>query len=130
MIHTFHARIPFGNWILIVALLVLTIYFMWGASGFYIGLSLVLLMVVIERSIHTEYRLTPTELVVYKGKLVKNKVISMADIKRVERIRRIRIGNKALIDYLIIVYGDEKMLPIIPQNEEDFIRQLMKIKQA
>jgi len=126
--HQFQAKIQIGNWILIAILLATTIYFIWIKSGILIGVSLVLLILIIERSIHTEYRLNKEELVIHKGRLSKDLVIGIKDIKRVERIRKFRIGNKALMSYLLIIYGDEKNAAILPDNEKEFINQLMKIK--
>ena len=127
---TYRARLQITNWILIILLSALTIYLIWEGNGLLIAASLVFLLIVIERSIHTEYKLSQDELTISNGKLSKTVVIPVSDIKRIERIRKVRIGRKALITYLIIVYGDEKSVSVIPQHEEDFINQIMKIKQS
>ncbi|MBO4564331.1 MAG: PH domain-containing protein [Bacteroidaceae bacterium] len=108
----------------------MTVYLIWEGNGLLIAASLLFLLIVIERSIHTEYKLSQDELTISNGKLSRTVVIPVSDIKRIERIRRVRIGHKALITYLVIVYGDEKTVSVIPQHEEDFINQLMKIKQS
>lgn len=127
---TYRARLQITNWILIILLSALTIYLIWEGNGLLIAASLVFLLIVIERSIHTEYKLSQDELTISNGKLSKTVVVPVSDIKRIERIRKVRIGRKALITYLIIVYGDEKSVSVIPQHEEDFINQIMKIKQS
>ncbi len=127
---TYRARLQITNWILIILLSVLTVYLIWEGNGLLIAASLVFLLIVIERSIHTEYKLSQTELTISNGKLSKIVVVPVSDIKRIERIRKVRIGHKALITYLIVVYGDEKTVSVIPQHEEDFINQIMKIKQS
>lgn len=127
---TYRARLQITNWILIILLSALTVYLIWEGNGLLIAASLLFLLIVIERSIHTEYKLSQDELTISNGKLSRTVVIPVSDIKRIERIRRVRIGHKALITYLVIVYGDEKTVSVIPQHEEDFINQLMKIKQS
>lgn len=128
--HTYRARLQITNWILIILLSALTVYLIWEGNGLLIAASLLFLLIVIERSIHTEYKLSKDELTISNGKLSRTVVIPVNQIKRIERIRRVRIGHKALITYLVIVYGDEKTVSVIPQHEEDFINQLMKIKQS
>ena len=128
--HTYRAKLQIGNWVLIILLTALTIYLIWNGNGLLIAASLVFLLVVIERSIHTEYKLTQNDLTIYNGKLSKTVVIPVCDIKRVERIRKLRFGHKAMISYLIITYGDDKTVSVIPQQEEDFIQQILKIRQS
>ena len=127
---TYRVRIQVSNWILIVILSALSIYLFWEGNGLLIAGSLLLLLIVIERSIHTEYQLSEDSLTINNGKLSRKKVIPMQTIKRIERIRRLRIGHSALISYLVIVYGNEETIAVMPQHEEDFITQIMKIKQT
>ena len=129
-IRTYRARLQTGNWILIILISALTIYLIWEGNGLLIAASLVFLLIIIERSVHTEYKLSQTELSIDNGKLSKTISIPISDIKRIERIRKFRIGHKAIFSYLIIVYGDEKTVSVIPQHEEDFINQIMKIRQS
>src|SRR5574344_1454350 len=105
---TFQARIQISNWILIIALVAITIYFIWEKNGILITLSLLFLLLIIERGIHTEYRLNNESLTIHKGRLSKDIIIPIEQIKRIERIRKFRTGKKALITYLVVVYSDEK----------------------
>ena len=125
---TYRARVQVGNWMLIAILSALTLYLIWEGNGLLIALSLLLLLLVIERTIHTEYTLNKESLTVYNGKLSKRQVIPMDSIKRIERIRRIRIGKNALITYLLIVYGEDRTVAVMPKEEEAFIKQIMDIK--
>ena len=125
---TYRARVQVGNWMLIAILSALTLYLIWEGNGLLIALSLLLLLLVIERTIHTEYTLNKESLTVYNGKLSKRQVIPMDSIKRIERIRRIRIGNRAFITYLIVVYGENKTIAVMPKEEDAFIGQIMEIK--
>lgn len=125
---TYRVRVQFSNWMLIAVLSALTIYLIWEGNGLLIAGALLLLLVIIERTIHTEYQLSKESLTVNYGKLSKRQIIPMNSIKRIERIRRIRIGKKALITYLLIVYGEDKTVAVMPKDEEAFIKQLMEIK--
>ncbi|MBQ7686489.1 MAG: PH domain-containing protein [Bacteroidaceae bacterium] len=125
---TYHARVQVGNWVLIAILSALTIYLIWDGNGLLIAGSLLLLLLIIERTIHTEYQLSEESLTVNNGKLSKRQVVPMDSIKRIERIRRIRIGKNALITYLLIVYGEDRTVAVMPKEEEAFIKQIMDIK--
>lgn len=125
---TYRARVQVGNWVLIAILSALTIYLIWDGNGLLIAVSLLLLLLIIERTIHTEYQLSEESLTVNNGKLSKRLVVPMDSIKRIERIRRIRIGKNALITYLLIVYGENRTVAVMPKEEEAFIKQIMDIK--
>lgn len=125
---TYHARVQVGNWVLIAILSALTIYLIWDGNGLLIAGSLLLLLLIIERTIHTEYQLSEESLTLNNGKLSKRLVVPMNSIKRIERIRRIRIGKNALITYLLIVYGENRTVAVMPKEEEAFIKQIMDIK--
>lgn len=125
---TYRARVQVGNWVLIAILSALTIYLIWDGNGLLIAGSLLLLLLIIERTIHTEYQLSEESLTVNNGKLSKRLVVPMDSIKRIERIRRIRIGKNALITYLLIVYGENRTVAVMPKEEEAFIKQIMDIK--
>jgi len=125
---TYRARVQVGNWGLIAILSALTIYLIWDGNGLLIAGSLLLLLLIIERTIHTEYQLSEESLTVNNGKLSKRLVVPMDSIKRIERIRRIRIGKNALITYLLIVYGEDRTVAVMPKEEEAFIKQIMDIK--
>lgn len=125
---TYRARVQVGNWVLIAILSALTIYLIWDGNGLLIAGSLLLLLLIIERTIHTEYQLSEESLTVNNGKLSKRLVVPMDSIKRIERIRRIRIGKNALITYLLIVYGEDRTVAVMPKEEEAFVKQIMDIK--
>lgn len=125
---TYRARVQVGNWVLIAILSALTIYLIWDGNGLLIAGSLLLLLLIIERTIHTEYQLSEESLTVNNGKLSKRLVVPMDSIKRIERIRRIRIGKNALITYLLIVYSEDRTVTVMPKEEEAFIKQIMDIK--
>lgn len=128
MTRTFQEKTSVGTVILLVVLLAVTVYFMWIVNGILIALSLVLMLLVVERIIHSQYVVDHDSLMVYHGRFSQNKVIPIDSIQRIERINRIRIGNRTLQSYLLIVYGDEKSVAVNPKNEDEFIQTIMKIR--
>lgn len=125
---TFHAQIQVGNWILIFMLLILSVYFIWIKSGVLIALSLLLSILVIERSIHTEYRVSYDSLVVHRGRLSKDIVIPMADIRSIIKTHRFSICGRQIAPYVVVEYTDRKSIVAFPDNIDGFIRQIQEIK--
>ena len=119
---------------LLAALLSVAIYLIWqttllpkAGSGALIAIDLLLMVVVIEKMIHTTYTVTSSNtLIIHAGKFSKDKIIPISDIDRIDRINRIRIGGKALQTSLAIVMKDQKEYFITPVNEEDFIKCIAK----
>lgn len=128
MTRTFQEKTSVGSIVLLVALLAVAVYFMWIVNGILIALSLILMLLVVERIIHSQCVVDHDSLMVYHGRFSPTKVIPIASIKRIERINRIRIGNRSLQSYLLIVYGDDKSVAVNPKNEDDFVQTIMKIR--
>ena len=124
--HSYPSRVGAGNVLLIAALLAVCIYMMWNGGGIAIGVALVVLVVVVERTIHTEYRLDSEQLTIHYGRLARDRHVPLGTIRRVERIRRIRVGRRAMVTYLLIVCTDGQSIAIRPRDEEAFVTQLIK----
>lgn len=123
----FHARIHF---LMYVFLFLLTggvfLSFIYHL-GLCIALTLLLLVVVVERIIHTTYTLTAQGmLVVSHGRFSRATVVDLRQVRRVERCRRMRIGGHSLFAYLLVVYADERTVAVMPVDEEGFVRELSK----
>ncbi len=126
---TFHARIQAGNWILIFMLLIVSVYFIWIKVGVLIAVSLILSILVIERSIHTEYRISRDSLVVHRGRLSKDIVVPMSDIRSLTKTYRLKIGDRMFSPYVIVEYGNRKTVVVFPDNINGFIKQVKDIKE-
>lgn len=115
---------------LLAALLSVALYFAWQNTlltrqsfGILLGIDLLLMVLIVERMIHTTYTVTTDKtLIIDRGKLSKVKVIPLTDIDRIDRINRMRIGGKPLITYLVVVLKSGTEHCITPRNEEDFIQ--------
>lgn len=126
---TFHARLQAGNWILIFMLLIVCVYSIWIKTGLLIAVSLILTLLVIERSIHTEYRVSRDSLVVHRGRLSKDVVIPMSDIRSMVKTCRFKAGSRMFSPYIIVEYGNMKNIAVFPDNIDGFISLVQDIKE-
>ncbi len=123
----FHARVPFYMFIFIALVGAMALLFLWKMMPL-CGLAMLLLLIVaIERVIHTTYTIT-TEglLIVSYGRFQRKKEISLQEISRVEKLRSFRIGRMCLVEYLLVFYGNEKHVTVIPVKEDEFLETLQK----
>lgn len=128
----FHAKIQFQSWILLIAVFIVFAYSAWHKQPIILMLSLMLLIVMIDRMIHTTYTITSTDIIIHTGKFSKDKTIPLQDLLRVEKISGIRLFGKAFNTFLLLTYqanGEEKSQAVIPQNEDEFVKCLQKRKQ-
>ncbi|MCD8235687.1 MAG: PH domain-containing protein [Prevotellaceae bacterium] len=127
MNRVFQAKINIGNYILLTLLLLVAIHSMWHVNGILLCLSLLLLVVIIERMIHTTYTITTDgTLIISNGRFSKRKVVSLSDIDSIERIRGMRIGGKAISTSLLITCKNGKLFQVNPGNEDDFVKCVQK----
>lgn len=134
MYRQFQAKIPFGNYVLLAALLSVAIYLIWQTTavprqicGIIIAAVLFFMVLIVERMIHTTYTLTgDNKLIIHTGRLNKDSVISIDEIERIDRINRLRIAGKSMQTSIVIVLHDGKEVFVNPKNEEDFIKCIAK----
>ena len=132
----FQAKISIKHYALLAVLLSVAIYFVWHTEmlsyqgcGILMAVVLLLMVIVIERMIHTTYTITSDHtLIISNGRFSKKKNIHLDDIDRIDQIRRYRIGNKSLHTYLAIVLKNNTEYYITPRNEEDFIKCVIQKK--
>ncbi len=123
----FHARIQPASYLLLAILLGMTAYSMWTVNGIVIALMLVLLVVVIERIIHTTYTLTTdNRLVIHTGRYSKDKTVLLADIRSIRRIESLRLFGRALRTFVLIETTDGRIFSLIPTDEKAFINSINK----
>lgn len=132
----FHAKVSFGSYVLLAAMLSVAIYLIWQTAyltkqwcGILITADLLIMVIIIERIINTTYTVThDNRLVIHNGRFSKDIILSLDDIDRIDRINSMRIGGKALRTTLVIVMNDKTEHYIYPRNEEDFVQFLIKRK--
>ena len=89
---------------------------------------MLLLVVVIERIIHTTYTVTTdNKLVLYHGRFSKKKEINLDEILFIKRTSTFKLGRFALLRYVLIEYGTkQKQVALIPVREDLFIKTIQE----
>ena len=129
----FHARVPWHTFFLLLLLVIVTLWFYWERSGILAALSLLFMVVLVERSIHTTYTVTTDGmLLISRGRFSKPFSVPLLDIHRIEQVRKVRLGSYCLNSYLLLYYGsstgEEKVVSLIPSNEEELVTYIQKLR--
>ncbi len=123
----FHARIQPSAYVLLAILLGMTVYSMWIVNGILIAVMLLLLVVVVERIIHTTYTVTSDNiLVIHTGRYSTDKTVPLANIRRMERIESLRLFGKVLRTFVLVECMDGRCFAVIPTDEAGFINCIKK----
>ena len=123
----FHARVHFLMYVLLGLLTAGVCLSFVYRLGLCAVLMLLLLVVVVERIVHTTYTITADgRLVVSCGRFSRPRVVALRDVVRVERCRRMRVGGYSLFAYLLVTYGPEKAVAVMPVREDDFVETLTR----
>ena len=121
----FHARIAAGQYLFIILAGAMAVYGLWEKNILIAVLFMLLLVVSIEKLIHTTYTVTPDgKLVLSFGRFSRSKEILMKDITSVERASSMQVGRFAVMRYVLVKYGEGKCAVLLPVKEEEFIRLL------
>ena len=127
MDRTFQARVTAGQWLSLILCTFLAGYGLWHKEWPVALLFMILLVLVIEQLIHSTYTiLAEGGLVVRRGRFRKVKHIALADIRLVERVKAPLFGALFVSHYVLIHYAGGKTLALLPANEEEFMRTLVK----
>lgn len=123
----FHARIAAGQYLFILLAGAVAVYGLWEKNILIAILFMLLLIVSIEKLIHTTYTITTdNRLVLFFGRFSRGKEIRLEDITAVERTSSMQIGKFAVMRYVLIKYGEGKCVALLPVKEEEFIRLLQQ----
>lgn len=121
----FHARIAAGQYVFLFLAAGLATYGLWEKHILVAILFMLLLIVCIEKLIHTTYTITTDgKLIIFFGRFIRSKEILLNDIISVERSSSMQIGKFAVIRYVLIKYGGGKCMALLPVKEEEFVRLL------
>lgn len=122
----FHARIAVGQYLFILLATVMAVCELWEKHIFPAAIFMLLLIVSIERLIHTTYTVTPDgRLLLYFGRFSRSKEIRLKDITTVERASSMQVGRWSVMRYVLVKYGEGKCEALLPVKEEEFIRLLL-----
>lgn len=122
----FHARIAAGQYLFLLLATAVTIHEMWMKHAIMTLIFMLLIIIAIERLIHTTYTLTTDgRLILYYGRFTRSKEIPLRDIFSVERGSSMKIGRFAMMHSVVVRYGTKGRLAILlPVKEDEFIRSL------
>ena len=122
----FHARIAAGQYLFLLIAPAVTIHEMWMKHAVLTITFMLLLIIAIERLIHTTYTLTADgRLILYFGRFTRSKEIPLKDITSVERASSMKIGRFAVMRYVLVRYGTKgKCAVLLPVKEDMFIKTL------
>ena len=122
----FHARIAVGQYLFLVLATIIVIYAMWMQHAVMAILFMLLLIIAIERLIHTTYTLTTDgRLLLFYGRFSRSEEILLKDIISVERASSMKIGRFAVMRYVLVKYGTKgKCAVLLPVKEDLFIKTL------
>ncbi len=127
MTRSFHHRTTLGAVCGIVLFLLLAVYAFW-IKNVILGLLMAFLLIVLtERTLHSEYVISDGKLIIDNGKLSKSKTILIGQINSCRPMTSVF----GLVRYLLITYNDNHaMVSVQPVNETAFIAALKKEREA
>lgn len=122
---TFRRRVDYSALLLLLLLVAIAVAFLWHRStgNAVIGFILIaVLVVVMERIFHTEYRFQGNVLTVYKGRFSTPITINVNEIVRITRVKRLLLRPA----YLLVEYGTRQEVALQPVNDTAFINEIHK----
>ena len=118
----FHARIASYQYFLLVVLGGNAALALWGKHGILTMIWMLLLVVVIERIIHTTYTITADDqLVLFSGRFIRKRIIPIQEIRTVAVHRSMKVGRFSVLRYVLIEYGKGKYTTALPVKEQAFL---------
>ena len=123
MNRVFHARITWYHLLFLVLVSVCTAYLVWHKQALGALLFSLVLLVLIECVIHTTYTVTAEGLlVIAKGRFYKKRTIPIGEILSIERKRSMTVFNCSVTHFVLIRWGYDKYVALIPVKEKEFIQ--------
>ncbi|MDL2213374.1 PH domain-containing protein [Bacteroides sp. OttesenSCG-928-E20] len=117
----FHSRIIWYQYVYLILLGLLAFWLLWTKTIVPAALCLLFVVFLIERFIHTTYTITPAdELIIYPGRFGKSRTIKLKDIRTVEK-RQSPLGKLTHTGYILIGYGNNRYISLLPIKEREFI---------
>ena len=125
----FHARIVWYQYFLLVVLTVNAVGALWCKIILPAVLFMLLLIVVIEQIIHTQYIVTTDGILeVDRGRFIRKKVIPISQITSIKKCNSMKFGRFSVTNYVLIEYGKGEFASTMPVKEREFIELIEKKK--
>lgn len=130
MDRVFQARIRISSILLLAAVTVAAVYFMWCKNGILMAVALLFMVVVIEMMVKTAYTVKASGMLVIKrGRFSRTVEINLQDIESIERINRFRVFGRTMSKYLLIHVNGGVSVAVMPVNEEGFVKCIEKCRE-
>ena len=126
MNRVFHARIAWYQYFLLVVLGANAFGFLWCKYILLAAFMMLLLIVVIEQVIHTVT--SQGELILSDGRFTRKKTFALKDMISVQKHHSMKFGRFSVTEYVLIEYGKDKFVSVMPVKEREFMEWLEKIK--
>ena len=118
----FHTRITWYQYLYILLLGALTFFLMWDKMIIMATFCALLLIILIERFIHTIYTITPDgKLIISTGRFSKSKTVYLKDIREVQKRNSVKIAGFSTLRYILIRYNIDNYVSVLPVKEQEFI---------
>lgn len=128
MTRTFHAKL--NKKTLFLCLLpstVMAIYFFWIKWALIALAFIILMVIIIERLIHTVYIVTSdSKLIISKGRFSQDKIIPFSQIKTIEPIKKSHISPFASQDIVCVTLKNDSITLITPFPANEFCNYINK----
>ena len=123
----FHARIAWYQYFLLVVLTVNVVGALWCKYILPAVMLILMLIVVIEKIIHTVYTVTPDGILeISTGRFIRKKVIPISEITAIRKCHSMKFGRFSVTEYVLIEYGKGKFVSVMPVKEREFVELLEK----
>ena len=123
----FHARIAWYQYFLLFILTINAIGALWCKIVIPALLLMLFMIIVIEQIVHTRYTVkTDGILEVYNGRFIRKKIVPIKEISSIKRGNSMYIGKWIITKYIVIEYGKDKHVSLMPIKEEEFIKAIEK----
>lgn len=123
---TFQHRFTIGAKSGIIVLSLLALYLFWQKSVMAALVVVVALVAVIERVLHSCYVVSEEDLIIHRGRFLRDIRVPLSAIRSI----RPMTTTWRLVHYLLIEYGEGKLIGVEPHDEDSFLNCLRKRIQA
>ncbi len=118
----FHARIAWYQYLLLLVLAINLMGLLWYKHIVPAAVIAMLLLVLIERIIHTTYTVTADNLlIISRGRFTRKKTIALAQINAIRRCNSMKFGSFSVTNYLLIEYNINKFVSVTPIKQQEFV---------
>lgn len=130
MNRTFHSKVRFDQIIYLIILTAVCCYMIWIKQAIVATILGLMIIMVIERIINTEYTLTTdNKLLIKKGRYSKLKTIPLDDMLDIEIKTTTRFWSHFLLRYVLITLKNNTYVGVTPNNVDDFYKALIRRKE-